>query len=366
MVNHITYKLVDRDSYQRVLCWLQKPHVNAFFYGQGLQNTLLDLEKQVFLKTPLHKHWIASYDTIEFGYLITSDVEPQNKEDSRFAKYIKAKETAITLDLLIGEEEYLGQGLAKKMIQNFLLSAFSHTNKVFIDPECTNTRAIHVYEKAGFQKLEKFIAQWHRVPHWLMKMEICDLKKNANTRKIFAEFDPNLSLTVTQDISLRTLKIEDSTTLFQLVDNNREYLRRFLGWLDHNRSEADTQTFINSEIEKLKCGKSLTLAICYRETFVGLLEFHEINQINHSASIGYWLDESHQGKGIMTRSIKALIQYGFATMNLHRIEIRCAVENKKSEQIPIRLGFKREGTLKEAEWHYGDYFDMNLFGLTSE
>lgn len=169
----ISFQRVDQASYKKVLEWLHKPHVNEFFHGIGLQNTLNDLEAQVSFGAPRWQHWIASVNGVQFGYLITSDVNPEDSQDDRFAQHMELEETAITLDILIGEEGYLGQGLATAMIRAFLLDKFQDITKVFIDPEVANTKAIHVYEKVGFRKLERFVAEWHPVPHWhmMMKME---------------------------------------------------------------------------------------------------------------------------------------------------------------------------------------------------
>lgn len=171
-----SFHKVDQASYQKVLGWLHKPHVNEFFHGQGLQNTLNDLEVQVSSGAPRCQHWIADIDGVQFGYLITSDANPEYNEDGRFAQHMEPEETAITLDLLIGEENYLGRGLAQLMIPTFLLDSFRHVSKVFIDPEVANTRAIHVYEKVGFRKIKQFIADWHPVPHWQMMMEMRHLQ----------------------------------------------------------------------------------------------------------------------------------------------------------------------------------------------
>lgn len=185
----MSFQRVDQASYQKVLGWLHKPHVNEFFHGQGLQNTLNDLEAQVSFGASQWQHWIAAINGVQFAYLITSDVNPENNEDDRFAQHMESKETAITLDILIGEESYLGQGLATIMIRAFLQEKFRDVTKVFIDPEVANTKAIHVYEKAGFRKLEQFTAEWHPVPHWQMMVKTCDLlgsvlKRNRKAQRI--------------------------------------------------------------------------------------------------------------------------------------------------------------------------------------
>jgi RimJ/RimL family protein N-acetyltransferase len=61
------------------------------------------------------------------------------------------------------------------MIQSFLITHFSDVKDVLISPEATNTRAIHVYEKAGFKKVGDFIASWHPVPHHMMHLSMSDI-----------------------------------------------------------------------------------------------------------------------------------------------------------------------------------------------
>ncbi len=175
--------------------------------------------------------------------------------------------------------------------------------------------------------------------------------------------DLTFSVLVDDSLTLRIPRIEDASALFRLVDRNRAHLRRFLGWLDSNQSEADSLAFIEREHTRIKRQEAFTLAIWHNESIVGLVGLHDIDQLNRSASVGYWLGEAFQGKGIMTRSVDALVNHGFKSMALHRIEIECAVENKRSQQIPLALGFKKEGTLKETIWHYGAYFDAHVYGL---
>ena len=75
---------------------------------------------------------------------------------------------------------YLGKGIAVQMIQEFLISQFSNVKRVLIDPEATNKRAIHVYQKVGFKIIGEFVASWHPVPHY--QMELC-MKDLLNPKK---------------------------------------------------------------------------------------------------------------------------------------------------------------------------------------
>jgi RimJ/RimL family protein N-acetyltransferase len=66
----------------------------------------------------------------------------------------------------------LGRGIAVAMIRKFLSSHFQNMKKVLIDPEASNKRAIHVYQKVGFQIIREFIASWHPVPHYQMELNM--------------------------------------------------------------------------------------------------------------------------------------------------------------------------------------------------
>jgi ribosomal-protein-serine acetyltransferase len=94
-----------------------------------------------------------------------------------------------------------------------------------------------------------------------------------------------------------------------------------------------------------------------------MVGFHSVSWGNRSTSIGYWLAEDHQGRGIMTTAVRALVDHAFDEWNLHRIEIHCAPANHRSRAIPERLGFREEGTLRETELVGGRYLDSVVYGL---
>ena len=176
-------------------------------------------------------------------------------------------------------------------------------------------------------------------------------------------FDPNLSISVDDNITLRIPKLEDAEKLFALIDKNRTYLREFLGWLHKNTIEENTLDFIIQALDRMEQGELALFAICYQHNIVGLVGFQKMDVLNKRAQIGYWIDEQHQSKGIMKRSVQALIDYGIIGLHLHRIEILCAVQNLRSQGIPKKLGFKKEATLKDAIHHYGEYYDALLYAL---
>lgn len=157
---NIVFRFTPVESSQRDLLhrWFEQKHIKEWMHGVGLQNTLNGLEK-FFLGESTTTYWIGYDKDTPFAFLITSS---EGKD-------------ATTLDLFICDPNYLGKGVAVPMIKEFLRSQFSHVKRVLIDPEATNTRAIHVYQKVGFKIVREFIASWHPVPHYQMELHMKDL-----------------------------------------------------------------------------------------------------------------------------------------------------------------------------------------------
>ncbi len=167
-MGNLTFSLVAPDQEKLILAWLHKPHVNEWFHGAGLQNTIEGLKAFVTNDHPRFDPWVAYFNGEPFAFLMTSNVQDS---DELLAQWIEPGEKAMTLDVLIGKETYLGKGLSVPMIQEFISTLHADKDLIFIDPEGANEKAIHVYEKVGFEKIDDFIASWHPVPHILMRLK---------------------------------------------------------------------------------------------------------------------------------------------------------------------------------------------------
>ena len=168
---------------------------------------------------------------------------------------------------------------------------------------------------------------------------------------------------IAKGVTLEILKEDDADALFAAVDANRDYLRRWLPWLDANQSPVDTLAFIQSTRKQAAGNQGFSVAIRVEEEIVGVAGYHTIHWPNRASIMGYWLAESHQGRGIMTRSCRALIDFAFAALNVNRVAIACAVGNTRSRAIPERLGFQREGISRDAEWLYTRFVDHAIYSL---
>ncbi len=171
------------------------------------------------------------------------------------------------------------------------------------------------------------------------------------------------SYRIDENLELRLLEERHAAELFALIEQNRAYLREWMPWLDNNITIADTQEFIKARLERFAENNGLQVSIVYRNQLAGQIGFHSIDWLNKKTEIGYWLGAAFQGKGLMTKACHALVSYAFDELELNRVEIRCATENKRSRAIPERLRFTQEGTAREAEWLYDHYVDLIVYAV---
>lgn len=178
----LTFKPATASQRQLIHQWLAQDYIREWIHGAGLQSTLAGLEKFIHAQTKgegldrqtkLTQHWIGYDGDKPFVYLLTTNVFKDEKNE--YAKYATQNGLAITLDIFIGDAAYLGKGLATTLIKEFLLTHFADVAEIFIDPEKTNFKAVHIYQRVGFRIVGEFIAPWHPVPHYVMKIKMQDL-----------------------------------------------------------------------------------------------------------------------------------------------------------------------------------------------
>jgi ribosomal-protein-serine acetyltransferase len=169
-------------------------------------------------------------------------------------------------------------------------------------------------------------------------------------------------LQITDDVYLRLLDEADAQELHELIEANRAHIARWLPWAA-SQTLDDTLDFIHRTRSQLSTNDGFQTAIVLGERIVGVIGYHGVDWPNRSTRIGYWLDEGHQGRGTMTAAVRLLVDHALSAWRLNRVEIRAAVENRRSRAIPERLGFRQEGTLRQAELIDGRYLDSVMYSM---
>ena len=94
--------------------------------------------------------------------------------------------------------------------------------------------------------------------------------------------------------------------------------------------------------------------------------FIAVDWSHRTTGIGYWLGQEFAGSGTMTAAIRALTDHALRVWELNRVEIGAATENRRSRAIPERLGFREEGTVRQAQRVGNRYLDLAVYSMLAE
>jgi len=171
------------------------------------------------------------------------------------------------------------------------------------------------------------------------------------------------NLIINDQLLLERLDYSHVTAIYTAIDQNRNFLRKWLPFIDLTHSVADTERFVRSILSKSASVRDEIFVIRYKFEFAGLIGFKDIDRVNHKIEIGYWLIEKMTGKGIATICTTKMIKIAFKDMKMNRIQLRVGVGNHPSAAIPQRLGFIFEGVERSGEKHRGEYIDLEVYSL---
>jgi ribosomal-protein-serine acetyltransferase len=167
---------------------------------------------------------------------------------------------------------------------------------------------------------------------------------------------------VTDDCELRPLEEADADELYGLVERNRSYLAEWLPWAA-GQTQDGVAEFIRKTRRQLEENDGFQGALLLDGQMVGVGGFISVNWESRSTELGYWLAEEHQGRGLMTKTVSALVDHAFGEWDLNRVEVHAAAENRRSRAIPERLGFQQEGILRDYERIGDRYVDIVVYSL---
>jgi ribosomal-protein-serine acetyltransferase len=169
------------------------------------------------------------------------------------------------------------------------------------------------------------------------------------------------NLPVDDDLVLAPRTGGDAPEMFALVERHREELREWLPWIDATLTVGDARRYAQFAQAQFESHTAFDYAIRFRRAIVGAIGLHALDWGSRNAAIGYWLVPDARGHGLMTRACETLVAHAFGTLELHRLEIRCVVENERSRAVAERLRFRFEGTLAQAYLLHGVFRDLALY-----
>lgn len=175
---------------------------------------------------------------------------------------------------------------------------------------------------------------------------------------------PMLKLILGPDAHLAHIEPHHASALHGLVKGSYDHIREWSNWLnDPDQTVEQTEEWIVKNRANYGSGNGYEIGIWHGDCMAGQIGYNYFDNNDRRTEIGYWLGKEFQGKGLITRSCRALIDNAFTNLNLNRIEIRCGTANKKSRSIPEKLGFKLEGIAKESEFLHDRFVDLAVYAM---
>jgi ribosomal-protein-serine acetyltransferase len=168
------------------------------------------------------------------------------------------------------------------------------------------------------------------------------------------------------NLRLELIREDHADMIFKMVDENRSHLQPWLSFVQKMDTVVFARQFVEGTMQRNAQGQEYAFLIMEGDMPAGRIGLYKIDPHNLTGELGYWLIEAAQGRGIVTRSCQALLDFCFRVLHLHRVEIRCGASNQRSMLVPKRLGFTFEGTLREAEWLPDRVIDLHVFSMLKQ
>jgi RimJ/RimL family protein N-acetyltransferase len=163
-------------------------------------------------------------------------------------------------------------------------------------------------------------------------------------------------------LSMRPTAMEDAPALFELFSDAR--VTRYGSrppWTEH-RQAVD---LVERDLAALASGEAVRFAMLRREDglLVGTCTLFHFDAGCRCAEVGYMLRPLAWGQGYASEAVEAMLDWGFAARGLNRVEADVDPRNEASARLLERLGFVREGHVRERWIVGGEKSDSWIYGL---
>lgn len=166
----------------------------------------------------------------------------------------------------------------------------------------------------------------------------------------------------TKHLILRCISMWDAEDMYDYA--KEEQTTEYLLWSPH-KSLTETREHIAFMKDGYRKGTCYDYAVILSEsdTMIGTCGFVYVDNENKKAEVGYVLHPQHWGKGYGTEALQAVIDYGFHTLDLHRIEARYMIENIASRTVMKKAGMTFEGVLRKSLFVKGKFRDIGVCSI---
>jgi ribosomal-protein-alanine N-acetyltransferase len=168
---------------------------------------------------------------------------------------------------------------------------------------------------------------------------------------------------LTEDVSMRVLRLSDAAALAAAYVRNRAYLSRWEPVRPEDYySEAWQAADIASRLAANEAGDGYPFGLFAGDTLVGRFNLAGIVRGPfQSAGLGYWVDESYAGRGLASAAVQVIVDMARDELGLHRIEASTLLHNIGSQRVLLQTGFQQIGMAPRYLNIDGKWQDHNIY-----
>jgi [ribosomal protein S5]-alanine N-acetyltransferase len=169
----------------------------------------------------------------------------------------------------------------------------------------------------------------------------------------------------TERLLLRPFVLEDAPTVQELV-SPREVAAP-LDAMPHPYPDGAAAEWIATHAGRAEAGSAFTWAVTTLRdgTLIGAIEIRA-EALHQRGEFGYWTGMPYWNQGFTTEAAGRVVRQGFETLDLHRIQALVLPGNTGSVRVLEKLGFQREGVLRDYVLRWGEFQDRAIYGLVRD
>lgn len=134
--------------------------------------------------------------------------------------------------------------------------------------------------------------------------------------------------------------------------------------IPHPYITADAEDFIARMEAEYRLGSvaGFAITLASNKQLCGACGLH-IAPLQQRAELGYWIGVFYWGQGLATEAARAVVEFGFYTLGLHRIHASHFAGNRASGRVLEKIGMRHEGCFRDHIMKWGRYVDLENYGL---
>ena len=174
------------------------------------------------------------------------------------------------------------------------------------------------------------------------------------------------AIPLTEDAELRPLEVWQAEEFFAHIERAREQVDRWIGFAAacHDLDSARAKLQLYADKQSSDTGR--IFGIWLRGTLVGGCMYPNFDAKQGTCEIGVWTEPAGQGHGLITRSVRLLLDHALIERGLARAEWHCDPRNVRSAAVAERVGMTAEGILRSCYLYNGERQDGQVWGILQD